>query len=278
MKKYTVFILITSVFLFITPFLISKVEATVGGETLIYNFKYNPIDESIYYIQQSYSGRGCPPELIKLDLNSEKKETVFSCSQGEKFLSESNNYDFSLVNTEIERLTKNFKPLIPLDLKSNNITININFDREEKYAELNEVIRRHFTSSIYQNNKKIKEFSVIGCNLNQPFTFQGYFIPGYNKRIALLMSAKGDCWEGGYITESLYTIAGVDNLNKTVSTNFYKGLSALVPNEGNLVVYGSDKVVATTPSISVSQFIELLIQIGVISPGKATAVRLIFGL
>jgi uncharacterized membrane protein len=42
------------------------------------------------------------------------------------------------------------------------------------------------------------------------------------------------------------------------------------------VIYESDKI--NTSNISISQFIELLIQIGVIAPDKATAARAIFGL
>jgi len=270
-------IIILVVFILLTPLFPVKVEATVGGESLIYNFKYNPADESIYYIFQSDSGRGCPPELMKLSLNSEKTETVLSCSQGESLLSESNNYDYSSVGLEIERITKDFKPLTTLDLKLNNIAIDVNFISAENYSsEINEVMRRYFTALVYQGNNKVKELSMVGCNLNQPFTFQGYAIPGYNKRIALLLSTKGNCFEGGYANESLYTVTGVDNLNKTVTTNFFKSSSALTPNEGNLVIYESDNI--KTSNIYIGQFIELLIQIGVIAPDKATAARAIFGL
>jgi hypothetical protein len=276
MKKVFIFTSILFVF-FISLIISSKVEATVGGESLISNFKYNPADESIYFVFQSYGGKGCPPELMKLSLNTEKIETVLSCDQGENLLSEGNNYEYSPVSLEIERITKDFKPLTPLDLKVNNISIDVNFVRAENYSsEFNEIMRRYFTASVYQNNNKVKDLSITGCNLNQPFTFQGYAIPGYNKRIALLLSTKGDCFEGGYTNESLYTVSGVDNLNKTVTTNFYKGPSALTPNEGNLVVYESDRVVVS--SLSIGQFIELLIQIGVIAPDKAAAARIIFGL
>jgi hypothetical protein len=276
MKKYIVTTLILTSFVGIL-FITSKVEATVGGETIIYNFKYNPVDESVYYNFQSYGGRGCPPELKKLSLNSEKVETAFSCSQGEKLLSASNNYEYSPVSLEIEKITKYFKPLTPLDLKANNITIDVNFLKDENYSfDSSQIMMKHFIASIYQGNKKVKDINITGCSLEQPFTFQGYAIPGYDKRMALLLSTKGDCWEGGYTYETLYTVAGVDNLNKSVKTNFYKSSSALLPNEGNLVVYESSKKSST--NISVGQFINLLIAIGVITPDKASAAKAVFGL
>jgi len=275
MKKYL--ILIVVVILMGAFFTVSEVQATVGGETLLYNFKYNPADESVYYVTQSYSGKGCPPSLMKLSLNSETSSIVLSCDQIFQIMQDSNNFDYSLANSEINKIVGNFNSLTPLSLKNNNISIDVNFVRAESYSPgINSILKRYFTASIYQNNKKVKEISIAGCNLDQPFTFQGYAIPGYNKRIALLLSTKGDCFEGGYTVETLYTVAGVDNLDKTITTNFVKGSSALTPNEGNLVVYKSDEVI--TSSMTMGQFIELLIQIGVIAPNKAAAARAIFGI
>jgi len=36
--------------------MVSNVQATVGGPTFIYDFKYNPQDESVYYKTVSESG------------------------------------------------------------------------------------------------------------------------------------------------------------------------------------------------------------------------------
>ena len=229
--------------LFLTPSLgVDSVFATVGGPTVIYDFKYNPLDESVYYTKQDYSGRGCPPELVKLSLNSGISEDAYSCDEGEKLLTQDNNYDHSIVRRKIDAMTQGFKPLPPLSLQDSDISIKVTFNRAENYSpEFDEVLRRHFTATVYQNEVEVSEFPVTGCSLNQPFIFHGYSIPGFEKKLVTLLSTKGDCFEGGYINETLHMIAGVTNLNKTSASNFYKGPEVLIPNEDSLIVYRTDK-------------------------------------
>jgi hypothetical protein len=242
-KKYIIIVIFT-IFIF-GGVLVSPVQATVGGPTYIYDFKYNPIDESVYYTKISESGRGCPPELIKISLVSGESQVVFSCSDGEKLSSA------SLVSSEINKITKDFKQLTLLNLSENNIVIDINFLNSENYsAEINELLRRNFNTSVYQNNKKVTDFTISGCKMEQPFIFAGYAIPGFDKKIVLLSSAISNCNEGGYTYETLNVVGGVDNLKKDYSSNLYKGPSALVPNEGSLVVYEADKPVDSTPAIT----------------------------
>lgn len=218
----------------IVIFCSSQVRATVGGEKVLYNFVYNSTDESVYYMRQDFGGRGCPPELFKTSLNSEQSIVVYSCDTGESLSQQK-------VESEISKITNGFKSLIPINLKSNAITVDITFVKNENYSfEIAELYRRHFTATIYQNGKKIKEFPLTGCRLDQPFVFQGYSIPGFNKKIMLLVSAKGDCNEGGYIQESMHVLGDLIDINKTEITNFYKGPSALKLNEGSLVVYEAD--------------------------------------
>ena len=191
-KKY-ILIAIFAVLIFVGG-LASNVHATVGGPTFIYDFKYNPQDESVYYTMASEGGRGCPPELVKISLVSGQTQVVFSCSDGEKLSS------ISLVSSEINKITNDFKQLTPLNLKGNNIAIDINFLNAENYSpELNELLRRNFNTSVYQNNKKVTDFTISGCKMEQPFVFAGYAIPGFDKKIILLSSAVNDCNEGGYI-------------------------------------------------------------------------------
>ncbi len=242
MKKYlfSFLLLLIAVVSMIT---ITPVNATVGGPTLIYDFKYNPVDESVYYVRISENGRGCPPELMKISLNTGKSETAFSCSQGEeliKSVKDQNIYD--PIYVEINKITKDFKPLTVINLKDNNISIDINFVNSENYSpEIDLVLKNDFTASVYQNNKKIIDLPISGCNAKQPFVFAGYAIPGFDKKIILLLSAKNDCWEGGYIYETLHVIGGVDNLNKNPRFNFYKSSEPLIPNEETLVVFEADK-------------------------------------
>lgn len=246
MKKIHIFLIIL-VFLFLAH----GVSATVGGPTFIYNFKYNPINESVYYINTDLSGRGCPPELMKLSLNFGKPEAVYSCDEGEKLMA-NNGYDVSLVSTEIAKITNGFKDLTPINLKNNKISIDVSFvDYENIGPENIEIKKANFVASVYQDNKKIIDLPVGGCNLEQPFIFAGYTIPGFDKKIVLLLSTKGDCYEGGYVYETLYVV-GVNNLDKTYS-NFYKGSSALVPNEGTLVVFESENINNKTEEVNGSK-------------------------
>ncbi|MCC2631257.1 MAG: hypothetical protein K0S38_1066 [Candidatus Paceibacter sp.] len=221
---------------------ITNVHATVGGPTFIHTFTYNPQDESVYYVEESHSGRGCPPELIKMSLSSGKHQTVFSCDKGEQLLSDGN-YDITRVPNEINKIITNFKFLTPIHLKSNKISIDVAFIGTEKIASDSEEIKgATFTASIYQDTKKIADVPIYGCNKDQPFTFAGYAIPGFEKKIVLLVSTKGDCFEGGYTDETLYVVGGIQHLDTKNSINFYKGPSALAPHEGTLVIYEADKL------------------------------------
>ncbi|MEI7424812.1 MAG: hypothetical protein WCK10_01690 [Candidatus Staskawiczbacteria bacterium] len=163
-KKYILIVL--SVLLIFSGVLVSDVQATVGGPTFIYDFKYNPLDESVYYTKVSESGRGCPPELMKMSLVSGQTQVAFSCSDGEKLSS------VSLVGSEINKITKDFKQLTLLNLKENNIAIDINFLNSENYSpEIDELLRRNFNTSVYQDNKKVIDFTISGCKMEQPFVF-----------------------------------------------------------------------------------------------------------
>ena len=222
-------------------FVAGSAFATVGGPTFIHTFKYNPLNESVYYIQNNLNGRGCPPELIKLSLNSGKSQVVYSCSEGEKLM-ESGGSGY-LVNTEINKIIENFKSLTAINLKDNKISIDVSFiDYENLSPEITEIKNANFTASVYQDNKKLVDFPVTGCNLEQPFVFAGYAIPGFEKKIILLLSTKRDCFEGGYIHEALHVVGGVNNLDKEYYPNSYKEPSALVPNEGTLIVFESEIV------------------------------------
>lgn len=228
---------------------VNTAQATVGGPTFIYDFKYNPGDESVYYTEVSESGRGCPPELVKISLTTEAASIAYSCDDGEKLVNAETQYDQYQVRNAIEEITKDFKRLTPIDLKKNNITIDINFSKIHYYGEVapENIGWRIFDGVVYQNGKKVDQFEITGCNMNQPFVFEGYEIPGFDKKIVLLSSTKSDCAEGGYIGEKLYVIGDLNNLDKTMATNYYKHASALVPSESTSIVFEADTVeIATT--------------------------------
>ncbi len=231
-------------FLFTLFFISSNIAyATVGGPTYIGDFKYNPKDESIYYKFYDHGGRGCPPVLMKISLNDGKTNEVYSCDEGEKFLeSYQNDYNVGIAKLaeELDKITSGFKDLTPINLKKNNINIDIKFARSEKFeGELDMIKNSIFNAEISKDNNKLLFTDIFGCNIEQPFTFAGYSIPGFNKKIVILNSSKANCFEGGYINESLIVVGGLDNINKE-SLNFYKGDMALVPNEGTITVYASN--------------------------------------
>ncbi|MEK7574779.1 MAG: hypothetical protein AAB511_00950 [Patescibacteria group bacterium] len=222
-------------------FTANTANATVGGPTFVHSFSYNPADESVYYIMNSQNGRGCPPELLKLSLASNTSQVVYSCDEGESLI-QNTNYDFAPVNAKISDITEGYKRLIPIHLKNNNISVSVDFHGLENISpEVSEIKNAKFTVNISQDNKKLAPIPIVGCNNDQPFTLAGYAIPGFEKKIIILLSTKGDCWEGGYIRESLHVVGGISDLDKNYTTNYYKEASALVPNEGTLVVSASDE-------------------------------------
>ena len=58
---------------------LDKASATVGGPTLIYDLKFDPATKSVYYTEQNYGGRGCPPELKAISTDTNQVRTIFSC-------------------------------------------------------------------------------------------------------------------------------------------------------------------------------------------------------
>ncbi len=219
----------------ITYSIVSYTHATVGGPTYIGNFSYNRDDSSIYYIKQSYSGKGCPPELVKISLTTQTISDVISCNQAERFID-----DIQALNTEIEVITQNFKQLSQFNLKNNNIRIDLDFSNSERLDGITDdsIIKRNYIANVYQGDKKVGEFSISGCKLDQPFNFAGYSIPGLEKKIAIVSSRIGDCWEGGYIYENIYIINIVDKIDRTPVLGTGKNeLEELKTNAGTLTVY-----------------------------------------
>ncbi len=213
----------------------TSTSATTGGPTFVYELSYNPLDESVYYVQSDHGGRGCPPELFKLSLNSKTSTVVYSCDEAEK--------NPEPVSPKIASITAGFKYLIPVSLAKNNIEIDVAYaSSSETFPGDSGPWRRTFTATVYQDGKKGDTFSLTGCSLEQPFLFEGYALPSFNKKLIILSSTKGDCMEGGYVREALH-VSSVENVSdKNYSAAYYKQNSALVPNEATLVVYENQKV------------------------------------
>jgi hypothetical protein len=242
MKKITLASLVVSASMFLGT---SPAIATVGGPTYVYDLKYDRTNASVYFTEMSESGRGCPPTLMKISLNSSETTTVISCDQTESLSTQE-------VESEIRGITANFKDLTSINLSKNSMKIDVVFVNEEKIANEDWVLKSHFMAKIYQNNILLAELPITGCSKDQPFTFGGYAIPGLNKKLILLLSTKGDCWEGGYTFETLRVI-NATILDRTLANNSYKTRGPLVPSEATLVVFEKDHtnnipVITPTPT------------------------------
>lgn len=208
-------------------------SATVGGPTYIHSLTYNPKDESVYYIENALNGRGCPPVLKKISLNTAKIDTVYSCDEGEKLS------DYNQAIIKINAITKGFKNLSQISLPSNAIEVDVDFVKNSstEYPEVKE-----FEAQIFQNKTKLTAQAITGCLLEQPFSFAGYAIPGFNAKIIMISSAKKDCFEGGYIGELPIVVGGVANLDKNYANANNKSDNALASSSGTLTVYEKDTV------------------------------------
>jgi len=234
---------------------ISTVQATVGGPTFIGTFTYNPADESVYYVHNSQSGRGCPPVLQKISLATGKVSDALSCTQGEELIGDNYTDGIALVRDQINQTTNSFKNVTSLSLPKNDIRIDVNFVRSEKIDPTSDwIIMSHFMAQVYQNSHKVAEFPITGCNLEQPFTFAGYAVPGFEKKIVLLSSTKGDCFEGGYLSERLHVVGGLDGLNTEDTGQYKSDQSGLIPNESTRVVFEPDTTNLSDSSETASPF------------------------
>lgn len=133
--------------------IVGTANATVGGSDYIYNLKYNPQNESVYYVRVSESGRGCPPEIMKLSLATGEVVTEFDCSEMEKLLREELNNNYSLLNTVITNIISGYKDLIELNLAANQINFDVSYLKDEFYGDINNVDRvlynRTFDADVY---------------------------------------------------------------------------------------------------------------------------------
>lgn len=229
-------------------------HATVGGPTYIGDFHYNRADESIYYQVNEQSGRGCPTLLYKTSLENRVTTPVINCDQAEAIVNASTNQQdryYGLRTTYADMLSA-MKPLSPIALNQSNISIDVAYVNESTFGTGPDsfVSHRNFIANVYQNGTKVDSFEITGCSVNQPFVFLGFTIPGFEKKIVILSSAKSDCYEGGYIREKLHVVGNVSNINKdyiNVYKTHYEGLEV---SEHTPIVFEQDSDPTTIPASS----------------------------
>ncbi len=216
---------------------VSQVKATTGGPTFIYNLTFNPADSSVYFLERSEGGKGCPPELKKISLLDEIITDVISCDMAGML-------DKSELDLEINTITSNFKDVTMLLLPRNSIAFDVSQVRTEMLSD-GWVSRTEFLVTVYQNGKQIGQFPATGCSANQPFVFGGYLARGITKKFILILSTKGDCFEGGYSKDTIHVINGITIEDKS-SYGDAKSDKPLTKNEATIVVNIADQSTKTT--------------------------------
>lgn len=237
MKKYlSLSIIILSVFSLLI--LSEKVFAAVEGPTYISEIAYNASNDSVYYLKTHYDGKGCPPVIHQVNLTNSQDTEVKTCDEvfQEYFNGYSEKSD-QKYRQFIFNFYKNLSYIGSVSLKKNNINVSVSTLSER--VENGGKYWTEFRATVTQDNKEIAKIDFRGCDKEQPHTFEGYKIPNSNT-MAILISNKGDCFEGGYIRESIYIIKGIKYYDTNVVRGF-KEASATEPNSGNMIVFASSK-------------------------------------
>ena len=178
-----------------------SVLATVGGPTIISEVRTSATGSEIIYVEQNMGGRGCPPEIYKLDLTSGDKSLLVNCRESEQ---DKVAYDAKFAET----LAQFPVALNSADLTSLNMRAQVSVTREVKEDLANNVFARtDFKVDILRNNQKLRTLEYSGCRPDQAHEFKIYSL--LNQENFLLKSTSiGDCFEGGYNVDKLYLVLG----------------------------------------------------------------------
>lgn len=222
----------------IYSFLLSgeKVLATVGGPTYLSQIAYKASDKSLIYLENSSDGRGCPPIIHSISLSTLKDTQIKTCDEiFQQFSPNLNGEDKYL--QFISDTYENLPYLSSVSLKKNNLNVRVEF--LDEHVENGEKNWSEFHAVLTQDNKEVGTINFRGCSKDQPHIFEGYMIPNTDA-MAVVISNKGDCFEGGYVRESLSIVKGIKYYN-TDTVRGFKEKSATEPNIGNLVVYAASE-------------------------------------
>lgn len=216
--------------------------ATVGGPIYVSRIAYSPVVNSVYYLSNRNDGMGCPPIIHQISLKDGQDVEVMSCRQvfQEYYSGDANNGE-QKYNKFLTDYYKKLRSIGSISLKKNNIDIEVEALSER--VENGEKYWTDFQAVVTQLGKEVKRVSFQGCDKDQPHIFEGYRIPGSDK-MALLISTKGDCFEGGYASETIRLIEGI-NYRDTESVRGVKEAVMSEPSEANLVVFAPNRNKAT---------------------------------
>ncbi len=187
------------------------VQATVGGPITISEVRTNADGSEVIYVEQNMGGRGCPPEIYKLDLASGAKSLLVSCNESEQ---NKVAYDAKFAET----LAQFPVALNSVELLSLNTRAQVNVTREVKEDLANNVFARtDFKVDILRNDQKLRTLEYSGCKPDQAHEFKIY--PLTNPEKLLIKSTSiGDCFEGGYSVDLIHLVNVPTSSNETATT------------------------------------------------------------
>lgn len=180
---------------------VADVQATVGGPTYVYNLRIShvlPIQE-IMYVTHSLSGKGCPPSVSALNIETMKSRDVVAC-------------DFDADESVMERAFSQFPVVLKRlhlpysGMRAETRVVRFTENKDDPF----QFQKTDFETKIYQNTydggeREVAAFDYPGCYPDQRHIIEGYATPqGY--LVAFVVSTIGDCFEGGYITERIFPI------------------------------------------------------------------------
>jgi len=236
MKKFTITSVIVAVF---SLSILSTVHATVGGETLIQSILYSPSNsQQIIYKVQNYGGKGCPPEIFSFSTQTGVSTALISCNDADG----TSQTKFNSISEDTLSQYPNL--LRHIDLSKNKISARLTLVAEQEVDEASQNFgRADFHLDVFQNGEKKTGINYSGCSKDQVHIVEGYIVPNKNW-MALLVSTKGDCFEGGYASENLYLVPNI---------TLYNQAPLLIKDKGATAGNGNLSLIATTPIVPQTQ-------------------------
>lgn len=209
-------------------------NATTGGPTYIKNIQTGNTNIEIIYEVKNLGGRGCPPEIYRFNLNTNKQDILISC----------NDEDADTNATNYARKLENIFSMYPnilerINLNSNNIDASFsNADKTKFDIDKGNPGNTNFTLDIFQDNDRKATVNFKGCNPDQKHIIEGYRVPN-SRNIVIVVSSTGDCWEGGYIYERLFVVRDINIYDITPLP--IQGERPAISDIGNITIWADIK-------------------------------------
>ncbi len=209
-----------------------SVSATVGGPIYIERLSYSSGENALYYLINNQGGRGCPPEIEKMDLATGERTLVLPCDKIEATYYTKEGFNSSDYDQFIQNAFEPLTSLQVISLPKNDISVTVDYVGENKIEDF--TISSDFQALIFQGGQKKETIDFTGCYKDQPNVFRGYMIPNTNK-VAMIISRIGDCGEGGYTNDNVYVLDNI-NFQDTTAMAYHNSFSGPQVHQGDLVI------------------------------------------